>query len=231
MPVASPALISGRLQTDQDVDLYRFYANAGERLQFNVLGARNGTNADLSLAILYPDGREVVHDEGRFIWDPYLDHTFEAAGDYIAAITLTRMPAGGQSRGDLNYQIAIGHSPFFWSVFPVGARLGSSSELTLRGDFLPVGAPVLFSAAGMSSASQVMQGTLAERCPSGDYRLPVKVSPTAEPGVYDLGINDESGTLAPDRVADELAKLRELRDAGTISAEEYEERREKLRRY
>jgi uncharacterized membrane protein YeaQ/YmgE (transglycosylase-associated protein family) len=41
----------------------------------------------------------------------------------------------------------------------------------------------------------------------------------------------ESGALTPDRVADELAKLRELRDAGTISAEEYEERREKLRRY
>jgi hypothetical protein len=41
------------------------------------LGARNGTNADVSLAILYPDGREVVHDEGRFIWDPYLDHTLK----------------------------------------------------------------------------------------------------------------------------------------------------------
>ncbi len=148
MPVVAPSLISGRLQTDQDVDLYRFHAKAGERLQFNVLGARNGTNADVSLAILYPDGREVAHDEGRFIWDPYLDHTFEAAGDYIAAITLTRMPAGGQSRSDLNYQIAIGHSPFFWSVFPMGARQGSSSELTLRGDFLQVGTPVRFSAAG-----------------------------------------------------------------------------------
>ena len=45
------------------------------------------------------------------------------------------------------------------------------------------------------------------------------------------GAAPESGTLTPDRVADELAKLRELRDAGTISAEEYEERREKLRRY
>ncbi len=78
MPVVAPSLISGRLQTDQDVDLYRFHAKAGERLQFNVLGARNGTNADVSLAILYPDGREVAHDEGRFIWDPYLDHTFEA---------------------------------------------------------------------------------------------------------------------------------------------------------
>jgi len=216
MPVTSPALISGRLQTDQDVDLYRFHASAGERLQFNVLGARNGINADVSLAILYPDGREVVHDEGRFIWDPYLDHTFEAAGDYIAAITLTRMPAGGQSRTDLNYQIAIGHSPFFWSVFPVGARVGSSCELTVRGDFLPIGTPARFSASGLLSSA--IQGTLAERCPSGDYRLPVKVSPTAQLGVYDLGINDESGTLAPLKfVVGDLPEITEAEPNDTVA--------------
>lgn len=196
MPVVAPALISGRLQTDQDVDLYRFHAKAGERLQLNVLGARNGTNADVSLAILYPDGREIVHDEGRFIWDPYLDHTFEAAGDYIAAITLTRMPAGGQSRSDLNYQIAIGQSPFFWSVFPLGARPGSSSEFTLHGDFLAEGSPVRFSA-GLAATTTGIEGTLGERCASGDYPLRVKISQTAEPGLYDLAVHDNSGTLAP----------------------------------
>jgi hypothetical protein len=196
MPIVAPALISGRLQTEQDVDLYRFHARVGERLQFNVLGARNGSNADVSLAILYPDGREVVHDEGRFIWDPYLDHTFDVAGEYIAAVTLTRMPAGGQSRSDLNYQIAIGQSPFFWSVFPMGARQGSSSELSLRGDFLDVGTPVRFSP-GLASPAQGMQATLGEDSPSGDYRVLVKVSATTPLGVYDLGINDDSGTLAP----------------------------------
>ena len=218
MDVVAPALISSRLQTDQDVDLYRFHASAGERLQFNVLGARNGTNADVSLAILYPDGREVVHDEGRFIWDPYLDHTFEAAGDYLAAVTLTRMPAGGQSRSDLNYQIAIGRSPFFWSVFPMGARQGTSSELTLRGDFLPVGTPAHFSAAGVSSATQEIQATLGERCSSSNYRLPVKVSPTAEPGVYDLGIKDDSGTLAPLKfIVGDLPEVSEAEPNDTVA--------------
>jgi Bacterial pre-peptidase C-terminal domain len=197
MPVAAPALISGRLQTDQDVDLYRFHAKAGERLQFNVLGARNGSGADVSLAILYPDGREVAHDEGRFIWDPYLDHTFEATGDYLAAINLTRMPAGGQSRSDLNYQVAIGQSPFFWSVFPMGARQGTSSELALRGDFLQVGAPVRFSAAGLPPVTRGIEGILDERSSSGDYRLAVKISSTTEPGAYDFGVSDDSGTLAP----------------------------------
>jgi len=37
--------------------------------------------------------------------------------------------------------------------------------------------------------------------------------------------------LTPEQVADELAKLRESRDSGTISAEEYEQARERLRRY
>ena len=162
-----------------------------------MLGARNGTNADVSLAILYPDGREVVHDEGRFIWDPYLDHTFEAAGDYIAAITLTRMPAGGQSRSDLNYQIAIRAQPvsfglcFRWAhveEVPANSPCGAIfCRLELRCDFPRW---LVVRRAGN-------EGTLRERCSSGDYRLPVKISSTTEPGVYDLGVNDNSGTLAP----------------------------------
>jgi len=222
MPVVAPALISGRLQTDQDVDLYRFHAKAGERLQFNVLGARNGTNADVSLAILYPDGREVVHDEGRFIWDPYLDHTFETAGDYIAAITLTRMPAGGQSRSDLNYQMAIGHSPFFWSVFPMGARQGSSSELTLRGDFLKVGIPVRFSAAGLPPVALGIEGDLGERCSSGDYRLAVRMRPTTEPGAYDFEVNDDSGTLAPLKfIVGDLPEATEAEPNDTVAQSQF----------
>jgi hypothetical protein len=211
MPVVAPALISGRLQTDQDVDLYRFHAKAGQRLQFNVLGARNGTNADVSLAILHPDGREVVHDEGRFIWDPYLDHTFETAGEYIAAITLTRMPAGGQSRSDLTYQMAIGHSPFFWSVFPMGAHQGKTNELTLRGDFLKAGTAIQFSESGL-------EGSITEHCASGDYRLSTKVSLQTEPGVYDFRVNDDSGTLAPLKfIVGDLPEVTEAEPNDTVA--------------
>jgi len=38
-------------------------------------------------------------------------------------------------------------------------------------------------------------------------------------------------TLTPEQAAEELAKLREDRDSGTISDEEYEQARERLRRY
>ena len=45
------------------------------------------------------------------------------------------------------------------------------------------------------------------------------------------GAAPESGQLTAERVADELAKLRKQRDSGTLSDEEYEQAREKLRRY
>ena len=38
-------------------------------------------------------------------------------------------------------------------------------------------------------------------------------------------------TVTPEDAAEELAKLREDRDSGTISEEEYEQKRERLRRY
>ena len=41
----------------------------------------------------------------------------------------------------------------------------------------------------------------------------------------------QSDTLTPEQAAEELAKLREDRDSGTISDKEYEQARERLRRY
>lgn len=197
MAIQGPAVVNARLGTGEDVDLYRFHARAGDRLQLNVLGARIGTNADVSLAILLPDGREIVHDDGRFIWDPYLDHTFDKEGDYLAAVSLTRMPAGGQPRTDLNYQMAIGQSPFLWSVFPLGARRGTSVELRLRADFLEAGIPGQFLATGQANkGGEIYSGTI-KAVADGEYKLAVQV-PSATPlGFKELAVKDESGTLAP----------------------------------
>lgn len=197
--IRTPVLISGRLQTEEDVDLYRFRVEAGQRLQFNVLGARNGSQANVSLAILRTDGREIVHDEGRFIWDPYIDHTFEKDGDYLAAVTLTRMPAGGQSRNDLNYQLAIGQSPFFWSVFPLGARPGGSLEMRLRADFVDPGTALKFYKAGDYFIHKVVpgiSGKILERS-SGEVRVSLNIEPDVQAGVYEFSVADDSGTLAP----------------------------------
>lgn len=134
--LAWPALVSGQLANPKDVDLFRFQARAGEQLTLTVLAARNWSGADLSLAVLDPKGRALAQDEGRLIWDPYVQFTAPHAGNYIAAVMLTRMPAGGQSRTDLVYQLAIGQAPFLRAAFPSAVRLGKPATVEVIGDSL-----------------------------------------------------------------------------------------------
>ncbi|MEW5975814.1 MAG: PPC domain-containing protein [Acidobacteriota bacterium] len=190
MPVHPPVLLNGRLDSLQDVDLYRFHASRGQRLQFNVLGARNWSSADVSLTILTAAGRQIATEEGQFIWDPYLDHVFDQEGDYLAAITVTRMPAGGQSRNDLNYQLAIGQSPFLWSLFPAGGRRGQHQEVSLRADFVSPTTRPRFRSHGIS-------GRLLDSELPGFLTLAATIEKTASSGPHLFLVSDESGTLNP----------------------------------
>ncbi len=125
------------------------------------------------------------------------------------------MPAGGQSRSDLNYQIALGQSPFFWSVFPMGARQGSSSELTLRGDFLQVGTPVRFSAPGLQP--QELRAHWANVARQVTFACQSRSAQTTEPGAYDLGVSDDSGTLAPLKlIVGDLPEMTETEPNDTV---------------
>jgi uncharacterized membrane protein YeaQ/YmgE (transglycosylase-associated protein family) len=62
-------------------------------------------------------------------------------------------------------------------------------------------------------------------------RLGVDPDRLADRGRPEGGVPKAPDTLTPEQVAEELARLRELRDRGTISEEEYEQARERLRRY
>jgi hypothetical protein len=50
-------------------------------------------------------------------------------------------------------------------------------------------------------------------------------------GRPDAAAPEQTDTLTPEQVADELAKLREAHENGTIGDEDYEQARERLRRY
>src|SRR5688572_20114651 len=132
-----PVLVSGRLGTARDVDLYRFHARAGQRINLNIFAMRNWSTADLSLALLAPNGRAIKQDEGRFIWDPTVSFVSSKDADYLAAVMLTRMPAGGQTGANLVYQLAIGDVPILLSAFPFFRRSGDPINLRVRGEYLP----------------------------------------------------------------------------------------------
>ena len=62
--VAAPVVIEGRIARLTDVDVYRFHANAGERLAFNVMAARSKAAGFVAITLLSGSGRE----SSRFFW-------------------------------------------------------------------------------------------------------------------------------------------------------------------
>ncbi len=200
-----PVLISGQLATPRDIDLFRFRAKAGQALTLSVLAARNWSTADLSLALLDGGGRAIRQDDGRLIWDPHLDFVCPKDGDYVAAVMLTRMPAGGQSRTDLVYQLAIGPVPLLLSVFPLYVRRGESVNLQVRGEFLDSQAAWTFEAGTLAPASfspPLSDGALkgvatAPLASPAAISLVGRVAAEAAPGAYFLSPKHASGLVSP----------------------------------
>jgi hypothetical protein len=130
--IQAPVTINARMAMDEDIDMYRFRAEAGEQLIFDLLAARNGSGGDLALTLLDARGHIVKHSEDHFLWDPFISFTFKEAGEYFLAIR----PLDGRGSPDFAYQLTIRPGPYLVSIFPLGAQQGASLELMLRGQKL-----------------------------------------------------------------------------------------------
>ncbi len=130
--IQAPVTINARMAMDEDIDMYRFKAEAGAALIFDLLAARNGSGGDLAMTLLDARGHIVKHSEDHFLWDPFISGAFKEAGEYFLAIR----PLDGRGNPDFAYQLTIRPGPYLASIFPLGARQRTSSELMLRGQML-----------------------------------------------------------------------------------------------
>lgn len=130
--IQAPVTINARMAVDEDIDMYRLRAEAGAALIFDLLAARNGSGGDLAMTLLDARGHIVKHSEDHFLWDPFISFTFKKAGEYFLAIR----PLDGRGSPDFAYQLTIRPGPYLTSIFPLGARQGTSPELMLRGQML-----------------------------------------------------------------------------------------------
>ena len=107
---------------------------------------------------------------------------------------------------------------------------------------LAVGAAVVILAAYRRFVQRrPLSGPAARRFPSRGFgiermrarlrQLGVDPDRLTGSGLHEGVSPQQPGTLTPEQAAEELARLREARDSGTISDEEYEQARERLRRY
>ncbi len=130
--------------TPGDVDRYRFEARRAQRLVIAV-AARDLIPylADAvpgwfqaTVRLLDGEGKELAYDDDfGFRPDPVLYYEVPKDGEYVVEIK----DAIYRGREDFVYRISIGELPFVTSLFPLGTRAGSKTELTVTGWNLPAG--------------------------------------------------------------------------------------------
>jgi hypothetical protein len=128
-----PAMIDGEIG-GEDLDLYRFHAEQGQTLVFDVLGRRAGSTLDSTLTILDERGNELdFNDDYYFYKDPQLTFQVKRTGDYFVCV-------GGQGEGRRRgalagspYRLLAGGFPLVRRVLPAGARRGGVTELQASG--------------------------------------------------------------------------------------------------
>jgi len=127
-----PAMIDGDISGD-DLDLYRFHAEEGQTLIFDVLARRAGSTLDSTLSLLDESGHELDFNDDYYIHkDPQLTFQAKRTGDYFICV-------GGQGEGRRGggagnpYRLLAGAFPLIRRVLPAGARRGGVTELRAAG--------------------------------------------------------------------------------------------------
>jgi hypothetical protein len=189
--IQAPVTINARMAVDEDIDMYRLRVEAGERLNFDLLAARNGSGGDLALTLLDARGHIVKHSEDHFLWDPFISFTFKEAAEYFLAIR----PLDGRGNPDFAYQLTIRPGPYLASIFPLGAQQGSSPELVVRGQML-AGAKRIEAERNLSQGGQGLEVKALNSAADG-AAVQMNVAKDAPLGVYHLRMWTQAGWSNP----------------------------------
>lgn len=135
-PVPVPGVACGRIEAAEDVDFFKFHAEAGQTFTFEVLCARLQDkihdlqkHADPMLTLVDPEGRELAANDDYFFADPMLEYTFKSAGDYYIQVRDSKYD--GDPRWV--YALHVTNKPYVAHLFPMAGNPGQ--EITVE----PVG--------------------------------------------------------------------------------------------
>jgi hypothetical protein len=129
-PIQLPIAIDGQCDAVQE-DIFRFHADAGQQLSFEIVSQRLGTKLDPVLRLLKADGNEIdrVDDSEGSGGDSRFAYSFESDGDYLLAVSDVRHLGGSECR----YRLRVGSFPLVKVVFPAGGRSSSVMSFELMG--------------------------------------------------------------------------------------------------
>ncbi len=121
-------IAGGRLS--QDIDLFRFRVDAGQRLVFSTQTRRLGLTPDPVIRLRDSRGRTLalVHDTPTLAKDERLDYTFDQAGEY-----LVELQSFGVAGWTNHYILKIGPHQYARTVYPLGGRRGETIDVEVIG--------------------------------------------------------------------------------------------------
>ena len=138
--VELPATLCGAIESAEDVDYFKFQAQAGQAICFHVRCMRLQDrihdlqkHADPILTLRNATGSIVATCDNYFYGDPLLSHTFKETGEYSLEIRDVRY--SGNTYWE--YSIEAASRPFVTNVFPTAISRSGSQRLELIGLQLP----------------------------------------------------------------------------------------------
>ncbi len=196
--ISLPAIIDGVVE-DADYDVFRFHAEAGQMLIFDLLARRAGSWLDGTLGVLDERGNELDFNDDYYIHkDPHLEFRVPKTGNYYIRVSGT----GEEGSKYDSYRLIAGAVPYAWRMLPAGARRGILNELHITGlnldkiDRLVLGDSL---AAGKVTAIR-----------GDELTFQLHVPPSVAPGRYELHMfsgTEEAPLTIPILVSDLDEKL------------------------
>ncbi len=102
-PVSIPGAVSGRIESEADIDCYSFEAKKGDKLNVEVKARRNWSGLDSIVRILNADGKRLTENDDLRLWnkltvqDSLIENwTVPADGQYIVEIRDVHLRGGDE---------------------------------------------------------------------------------------------------------------------------------------
>lgn len=122
-----PAAVDGAV-ANLGTHYFKFQAEEGQRLSFEVLARRIGNSLDPMIRLLDASGRELAFNDDApgQSGDSQICHTFASAGEYLLELRDVRYQGGG-------YRLRIGDFPCVSVAYPLAAQRGQTATVHLAG--------------------------------------------------------------------------------------------------
>ncbi len=100
-PIAFPGTVSGRIESEADIDCYSFEAKKGDKVSIEINARRNWSGLDSIIRILNTDGKQLTENDDLSLWkkitvqDSKIENwTAPADGNYIVEIRDVHLRGG-----------------------------------------------------------------------------------------------------------------------------------------